>query len=85
MDDDWENFYFSSLSHAGTDDDDQDGYTDFWEYINSCLGLDSAGNAYEPNVWNQPGGLGYDGSGKKKNVWILFLPAILSGARHQGP
>lgn len=83
MDDSWEVEKFGNISRDGSADKDGDGYTDFIEYINFSQGImDSLGNPYDPNLINAPGGPGYDpGSIKKKNIWILFMPAILSNAK----
>jgi hypothetical protein len=44
---------------------------------------ESCRRTYELNACNQPGGLGHDdGTGVKKKIWVLFLPAILRGSWH---
>ncbi len=82
MDDSWESDNFGDYSRDGSGDDDQDGYTNFYEYVNFSLGLDSNGIAFDPFTKNAADGIGYNDEGlEKKNIWILFLPAILSSAQ----
>ncbi len=51
MGDSWEETYFGSIGvKDGTDDSDQDGYSDLQEFLNNT----------DPNEQNDPGGQGYD-------------------------
>lgn len=80
MNDDWERQYFGDLSHDGTKDSDNDGYTDLQEYLNSLSGNDSEGNPWDPTVINAPGGPGYIDSRGSGSFWLLMMPVILNGA-----
>ncbi len=84
IDDDWEEVYFpGDLTELGADTDwDDDGYTDLQEYLNSLSGLDINGMEWNPTVQNAPNQTGYNPPDDKSNFWLLFLPAILSGAQH---
>ena len=65
-------------------DSDGDGYSDMLEYEYSQSGRpDLDGNPYDPLVANAPGDEGYNPSEKRKSIWLLMLPAILSGAQSQ--
>ena len=60
IDDDWENTHFGNLTTADeTTDYDHDGYSDLVEYQNDGTN-DLSGLAYNPTVFNVPGGTGYD-------------------------
>ena len=75
----WELTFFHSLNIATRNSDyDGDGYSDYQEYLNWSQGLnDSSGNIYNPTVYNEPGGSGYNNSASS-SFWTLMLPAILN-------
>ena len=79
--DQWEEFYFGSLTVASADSDyDQDGYLDVQEYLNWASGeSDPFGQLYDPKIANAPGGTGYNQSQSESNsFWLIMLPAILN-------
>ncbi len=80
MNDAWEIDNFGDLSHDGSADSDNDGYSDLWEYLNFSQGImDPAGNPFDPNEPNAPGGAGHNAGETRKSIWIMMMPAILSG------
>ena len=70
--DSWEMLYFNNLITADAGSDyDRDGYSDLQEYLNWFNEkLDPAGNLYDPEDQNAPGGEGC----RNPNGW---LPAVL--------
>ncbi len=81
MDDDWERFYFSSLTRASTTSDaDGDRYSDLNEYRNWRDGiLDPLGSAFDPVLQNAAGGENYGIGLSNHAFWMMVLPAITRG------
>ena len=81
IDDNWEQQHFGSLTIAdATSDYDKDGYTDLQEYLNETAGeTDPAGDAYDPQVRNAPGGTGFNPV-SNHTFWLMFLPVITGGS-----
>ena len=75
MDNTWELLYFGNLSHTGSEDSDNDGYSNLQEFLNAQAYVrDPEDQVFNPVVANAPGGVGYE---KPDNsaalIPILFL------------
>ena len=81
--DDWEMFHFGDLETASaTTDNDKDGYTDLQEFLNhSANATDPAGEPYDPNVPNAPGGTGYVQA--DDDFWTIMIPVIINSGQQQ--
>lgn len=77
IDDNWETTYFGNLTTADASSDfDNDGYTDYQEYLNRNE-TDPSDGSYDPKVQNAPGGTGYVPT--KRNVPMQAIFHLLLG------
>ena len=60
MEDAWEVLHFGDLSHDGSADTDNDGYSDYWEFINNKEYPDPGIDPNDGTTQNEPPLEGYN-------------------------